>query len=93
MIKVRKANDTLIYGAFEDLLPKHEALFVYTRTMNDEQFLVVLNMSDDEQVLDLESAGDFKSPADFTKVIGNYTDSTIATSGKVKAWECALFRV
>ena len=93
MIKVRKANDTLIYGAFEDLLPKHEALFVYTRTMSDEQFLVVLNMSDDEQVLDLESAGDFKLPADFTKVIGNYTDSTIATSGKVKAWECALFRV
>lgn len=45
MVQIRKDNLTLVYGAFELVDETNEQIFAYTRTLNDEQFLVVLNFS------------------------------------------------
>ena len=46
MIAFRKANPTLVYGDFEDLLPDHSQLYVYRRWDENGHYLVVHNFSD-----------------------------------------------
>jgi oligo-1,6-glucosidase len=45
LIDLRHEWDVLVYGDYECLLPDHEQLFVYTRTLSDQRWLVVLNWS------------------------------------------------
>ena len=45
MIAFRKANPTLVYGDFEDLLPDHSQLYVYVAGMK-RHYLVAHNFSD-----------------------------------------------
>ena len=51
LIAWRRATPTLIYGAYEDLLPDHEQLFVYRRWDAEQSFYVVLNFGETEQAL------------------------------------------
>ncbi len=46
MVQLRKEHLTLVYGAFELVDESNEQLFAYTRTLENEQFLIVLNFSD-----------------------------------------------
>lgn len=46
MIRLRKNNLTLIYGAFKPEDENNEQLFAYTRELDDQKLLVVLNFSD-----------------------------------------------
>jgi oligo-1,6-glucosidase len=47
LIQLRKSNEALVYGEFKDLLPNDETLHVYERSLREEQFLIILNHSDD----------------------------------------------
>ncbi|MEY4572674.1 MAG: hypothetical protein RLZ10_1922 [Bacteroidota bacterium] len=51
MVQLRKTHLTLIYGAFELVDEHNEQLFAYTRQLDNEQFLVVLNFSDTPALL------------------------------------------
>jgi len=46
MVQLRKNNLTLIYGSFELVDESNVQIFAYTRTLDNEQILVVLNFSD-----------------------------------------------
>ncbi|MNW37751.1 Oligo-1,6-glucosidase [compost metagenome] len=43
LIKLRKANEALIYGKYDDWLEEHPEIFAYTRTFEGRMFLIVLN--------------------------------------------------
>jgi oligo-1,6-glucosidase len=43
---LRNDNLTLIYGDYQLLLPDHEQIYAYTRTLEDNRMLVLLNFSD-----------------------------------------------
>ncbi len=89
MLRFRRGNKTLVYGDFQDLLPDHPALFVYTRTMGDEQFMIILNMSDNEQTFDSCSVGTLKE-----LVICNYETCDFKTKDlAIRPWEACLFKV
>jgi len=45
-IALRKSNKALIYGDYECLHPEHEQVYGYTRNLNDQRFLILLNFSD-----------------------------------------------
>ncbi len=45
MIELRKKNLAFVYGDYTDLDPTNPFLFVYTRTLGTDQFLVALNFS------------------------------------------------
>ena len=45
LIALRKEMDVIVYGHFGLLEPEHEDLFVYTRTLGEEELLVVCNFS------------------------------------------------
>jgi oligo-1,6-glucosidase len=47
LTKMRKENLVFVYGEYELLLPDHEKLFAYLRTINEQKVLVLLNYSSD----------------------------------------------
>ncbi|MCL6658446.1 glycoside hydrolase family 13 protein [Paenibacillus amylolyticus] len=52
MIQLRKEHDTLTYGIYELFMPDHPSVYAYTRTLADEQVLVVINLT--EHMVELE---------------------------------------
>ncbi len=53
LTQLRKDNLTLVYGAYEVYLPDHEQVYAYTRSLDDEVLLVLLNYSSEHQKIEL----------------------------------------
>ena len=45
MIKVRKLNDTLVYGKYKLVLEEDKNIYAYERVLEDKKFVVITNMS------------------------------------------------
>jgi len=45
MIKIRKTHPVLIYGQYHLLGKEHKQVYAYTRTLEDEKFLILLNFN------------------------------------------------
>jgi oligo-1,6-glucosidase len=43
LIALRAANPTIVYGRYDLLLAEHPAIYAFTRTLQDDRLLVVLN--------------------------------------------------
>ncbi|MFP2994460.1 alpha-glucosidase [Spongiivirga sp. MCCC 1A20706] len=61
MTAVRKANKALIYGEYQIIDETHEQIYAYTRTLNDERFLVLLNFSTESSVFTLPSSVNYNA--------------------------------
>ncbi|MCP9495755.1 MAG: alpha-glucosidase [Pyrinomonadaceae bacterium MAG19_C2-C3] len=48
LIQLRKETPALIYGDYVDLDPQHPTIFVFTRTLEADKYLVLLNFSNDD---------------------------------------------
>ena len=59
MTALRKESEVLIYGDYALLLPEHPQVYAYTRSLGDEQFLVMLNFSKEKVSVALEELGNF----------------------------------
>jgi oligo-1,6-glucosidase len=46
LIQLRKENEVMVYGSYEPLLEDHQQIYAYLRVMEDEKWLVLLNISD-----------------------------------------------
>lgn len=46
LIRLRHENEVIVYGRYELLLPDHEQIYAFTRTLGEERLLVVLNFSE-----------------------------------------------
>jgi oligo-1,6-glucosidase len=55
--QVRKNNLTLVYGAYALLLPEHTQVYAYTRTLDEDKILVLLNFSSDTVTLNIADLG------------------------------------
>lgn len=83
MIAYRKANPTLVYGHFEDLLPQHPYLFVYKRWDDKGTFFAVHNFRDENTNWEQKELG-------YRMEIGNY-----ATPSRqfLSPWESRIYRL
>ena len=45
MIALRRNEPAFIYGDYQDLDPTNEQVFIYTRTLDESKYLIVLNFS------------------------------------------------
>jgi oligo-1,6-glucosidase len=55
--QVRKDNLTLIYGAYDLLLPEHTQVYAYTRTLDEDTILVLLNFSTEPVTINMSELG------------------------------------
>ncbi|MNC58266.1 Oligo-1,6-glucosidase [compost metagenome] len=53
LISLRKKHPVMVYGDYELLLPEHEFIYAYTRTLEGERWLILLNFCDTPQTVDL----------------------------------------
>jgi oligo-1,6-glucosidase len=77
MTKVRKDHSVLVYGKYELLEREHPTVYAFTRTLDKEQMLVLLNFSKEKSSIKLSQ---FK---DFSKVVINNYEALTVNAGEV----------
>ena len=73
LIRFRKEHLVLVYGAFEDILPQHEKIYAYIRSSENEELLIINNVSSDK--MGLKSLIDYPLSI-LVLLMTNYTTKT-----------------
>jgi glycosidase len=92
LIQLRKNHEVLRYGSYENLLPDDKNLWVYSRTLETDKIIVILNFTDQTVPLNLPSTVDISNAE---LLIGNYPDEknqTIETD-PLRAYEARVYQV
>lgn len=84
MIAFRKAHKTLVYGDYESIQNEHQQIYAYRRWDEENEYLIVLNFSEETVDFDPIITG-------LELLIYNYTDST--EDLLMRPWEAKLFRI
>ena len=93
LVDLRHDNEVLVYGDYDLFLPEHEELWVFTRTLGDEQALVVLNMSDTSTQFEPPAS---VADADADLLAANYDDIDdvdIVDPTDLQPWEARVYKV
>ncbi|MBL8062268.1 MAG: alpha-glucosidase [Anaerolineales bacterium] len=53
LIELRKQNPTLVYGSYDLLLENDEKVYAFTRTLQSDRLLVILNFADTDAVFNM----------------------------------------
>ena len=89
LIALRQAWPVVVDGNYSLLLPKHPALFAYTRKLNDVTLLVLCNFSGQFQGLPLKQLPDFFNA---TPLIGNLPkEEWSLAADTLAAWEARVY--
>ena len=87
LIRLRHENDIIVYGEYELLEPQNEELFIYTRTWNNEQLMVLCNFTDKDVVI--PAAVMAHIPADAQILISNHVGNLEAV---LRPYEARVYR-
>lgn len=87
LIALRKKNPVMVYGEYKLLLPDHENIYAYTRTLDQEKWLVLLNFNETPQSLDLPELTTTSE-----MIIGNYPDEVPAQE-PLRPYEARVYRL
>lgn len=85
LLALRKSDKTFVYGHYALLLPDDEEIYAYTRTLNDEQILVVCNFTDHDVPCPL--LNDWQNTE---LLISNY--NTPGNPGSLRPFEAVVYR-
>ncbi|MFB6118465.1 alpha-glucosidase [Halosegnis sp.] len=89
LIELRHETPALVYGEYELLLPAHESVFAYRRTLEDDRLLVVLNFDDGYTSVDVPGADPTA-----TLLLANYDDvATPAGPLDLRPYEARVYRL
>ncbi|MBL1226337.1 glycoside hydrolase family 13 protein [Enterococcus sp. BWR-S5] len=94
LIQLRKENETLIYGGFTELISDHEQIYAYLRTTKEEQFFILVNLSDQSADYQLPSSISEKGKA-WELIISNYDQpqEPLTGVGRLAPFEARTYRV
>lgn len=56
MVEIRKESKVLVYGKYEILQKEHPTIYAFTRTLNDQEVLIILNFSEKNSEINLSEA-------------------------------------
>jgi len=87
LIFLRKNNPVIVYGKFELLLPEDEDIFMYKRSLEGEELLVICNFSDKERKLEI--------PEEFWNgevMIANYREVKTGPEMDIRPYEAAVLK-
>lgn len=92
LIRLRKENPVAVYGRYHLLLADHPQIYAFTRTLDDDRLLVILNFSSESPRFalpeDLPTSG-------HTLLIANYPVDPAADLRAVtlRPWEARVYRL
>ena len=87
LLALRKEHPVMVYGQWTEYEPEREDVYVYTRTLDDERWLVALNLTGEPAQLTVPDA----VPGTLTRVLGNETD--LRLDGRqltLRPWEAVI---
>jgi oligo-1,6-glucosidase len=88
LIALRAQTPAFVYGDYKDLDPQHAQIFVYTRTLGSDQYLVVHNFSDEP--IDYALPSGVKAG---TSLMDNYPGKeNDAATLHLKGWESRIYK-
>ena len=90
MTRVRKENPVLIYGDYALIQKEHPNIYAYTRILDNEKVLVVLNFSENKSDIELPEIGNIG-----TTIINNYQNVDISEGNKINLlpYQAVLFKI
>ncbi len=89
LIRLRHEEPAVVHGDFTMLLPEHEELYVFTRSFEGTELLVVGNLSSVDGVV---LPGDWSSWADAELVLANVPGSSAPVDAPLLPWEARVYR-
>ncbi|EAU93650.1 alpha-glucosidase [Coprinopsis cinerea okayama7 len=94
LLKLRKGNQTLIYGTFEDVSEGSEKVFGFVRALGDSWYYVVLNFGE-EEITFTPKDGQGRAWSALKVVLGNYDEAPTlkANDGTahLRGWEAVCY--
>ncbi len=87
LIKLRHENEIIVYGDYELLEPENEALFIYTRTLGNEQLMVLCNFTEDD--VNVPELVLTKIPEEADLLIANYAQTE---EDRLRPYEAKVYR-
>lgn len=88
LISLRKKHEIIVYGDFNLLLPEHESLFVYERTLNGKRLLVICNFNSKVEKFELPREYSCKSGK---LLICNYETADYEKEMAVRPYEARVY--
>ncbi len=79
MTRLRNEKLVLVYGDYDLIAPEHEQVYAYTRTLENEQVLVLLNFTDQMAELTLPNEMEVGEV-----LISNYANEVVGNGGKAQ---------
>jgi oligo-1,6-glucosidase len=86
-LRLRKENDTLLWGKYREYLPLHPRIYLYERSSEAERILVVCSFSKKEQEWKLPEG---YSPEGCTPLLCNYPGEPVL--GRLRPYEALVLR-
>lgn len=91
LIQLRKENPLFVYGAYDLILDDHEEIYAFTRTLDEDRLLVILNFSGNTPVFELPKNISFKS---HELLISNYkVDADDIRKFTLRPYEARVYRL
>jgi len=92
LIELRKKFPVIVYGIYELILPEHEQIYAFTRTLDGEKLLVILNFSKESPVFHLPAGLDFPRKE---LLISNYAVDSSENINQVqlRPYEARVYRL
>ncbi len=89
LIRLRHEEPAVVHGDFTMLLPEHEELYVFTRSFQGTELLVVGNLSSVDGVV---LPGDWSAWSDAELVLANVPGSAAPVDAPLLPWEARVYR-
>ena len=90
MIKLKKDNLALIYGVYELILEDDDFIYAYTRTLEDEKYIIITNLSPNDVNYSYDNTLKFNN-----LLINNYEVSEHDDINEfvLKPYECRMYKL
>ena len=89
LIRIRKQYDIVVYGTYDLLLPEDPELYAYTRTLGEEQLLIVCNFYGNTRMFTLPDNWELGKTE---LMIGNYKDFKPEKELVLRPYEAVVLR-
>jgi oligo-1,6-glucosidase len=92
LIKLRHTQPVVVYGVYDIILENQPEIYAFTRTLENERLLVILNFGGEEVVFELPAGMEARQPG---LLIANYPVSEDADLRRLKLrpWEARVYSV
>ena len=86
LIQLRKEHEVMVYGTYQLLFPEDEDLYIYTRTLEEEKWLIVCNFHEKTRKLHCKRAGKV--------MLSNYADTPAAEKiTELRPYEAVIYQM